>query len=222
MYEVHPSERLVRLFEARPWQGADPARAGWIFVGLDANYAADIESGPCRDHVLEYHADGVAFWQRHGVHHPFLLPAYRGDGRRYHRMFARIGFEPADAPSVSFVELLHLPTVGRCRLDPADLSDTHLAWLESVIFEGAAERVFVSSAVLQLMGRTRRFARLRRPSKAASVVTLPRLYADGHRAIHLHLHFSNYGRFQARLDSEINALREMRAEQVRADAHPSK
>lgn len=210
MYRIHPSTELVRLFEARPWQGAYPAQARWLFVGLDANYATDIERSSAFVHVLDYHADGVGFWRRHGVHHPFLLPVYRGDGRRYHRTFARIGFDAVDAPQVSFAELLHRPTVGRNRLEPSDLDDAHLAWLESAMFEGTAERVFVSDGVLRLMSRTRRFACLWRPSTAASGAALPVLYADNQRTVYLHLHFSNYGRFKARLDAEIDAIASMR------------
>lgn len=68
--------------------------ATFLFVGLDANYSPDLEASPSFQSVLEYHEDGVAFWRRYGVHHPFLLPEYRGDGRRYHRTFAKIGFKP--------------------------------------------------------------------------------------------------------------------------------
>ena len=108
MYRAHPDRELRDKFERRPYQGADPSSAAYVFVGLDANYAEDIEAHPIYSDVLEYHADGVAFWQGHGVHHPFLLPSYSGDGRRYHLNFARIGFAPTQAEQVSFVELLHV------------------------------------------------------------------------------------------------------------------
>ena len=88
MYTPHPSAELTRLFRERPYQGADPATARFLFVGLDANYAADIEGGPAWAAVRDYHEDGIAFWRRHGVHHPFLLPQYTGDGRRYHSSFS--------------------------------------------------------------------------------------------------------------------------------------
>jgi hypothetical protein len=91
MYRPHPSAELNAKFAARPYQGVEPSAATFLFVGLDANYSLDLEQSPSFRRVLEYHEDGVAFWQRYGVHHPFLLPEYRGDGRRYHRTFARIG-----------------------------------------------------------------------------------------------------------------------------------
>lgn len=80
------------MFRRRPFQGADPALAKFLFVGLDANYDAGIESSPAFSSIIEYHNDGVAFWRRHRVHHPFLLPGYSGDGGLYHRSFAKVGF----------------------------------------------------------------------------------------------------------------------------------
>jgi hypothetical protein len=94
MYIPHPSFELNRRFRLRPYQGVEPSLATFLFVGLDANYSPDLEASPSFQSVLEYHEDGVAFWRRYGVHHPFLLPEYRGDGRRYHRTFAKIGFKP--------------------------------------------------------------------------------------------------------------------------------
>jgi len=89
VYQLHPSETLRRVFTARPFQGAEPVRASFVFVGLDANYSADIEQSPIFPQLLDYLADGVAFWRKTGVHHPFLLPAYGNkDGTKYHRSFA--------------------------------------------------------------------------------------------------------------------------------------
>src|SRR4051812_18140893 len=104
MYQPHPSLELNLRFRHRPFQGAAPSAATFLFIGLDANYDENLERSPSFQTVLEYHRDGVAFWRRHGVHHPFLLPDYRGDGWRYHRTFARIGFSPQHAELVSFAE----------------------------------------------------------------------------------------------------------------------
>lgn len=208
MYQTHPSERLRHLFGARPWQGADPLHARFLFIGLDANYSADIEAMPVFNQVLDYHADGVAFWQRHGVHHPFLLAGYRGDGQRFHRTFARIGFTRAEAGSVSFAELMHVPTCGRSTLEHADLSNRHLEWLATAVFDGEAEAVFVSSGVARLMRRSPRFARLAATPRAGAA--LPTLYADRRRTVYQHLHFSNYGKFQAQLDREVAAIGALR------------
>ena len=115
-YRLHPSGALNRAFAARPYQGAEPEKATFLFVGLDANYSPAIEQNAVFDRVLDYLEDGVAFWKTHGVHHPFLLPQYRGDGQKYHKTFARIGFRPEHAEEVSFIEMLHVPTVGQSKL----------------------------------------------------------------------------------------------------------
>jgi hypothetical protein len=78
-YDIHPSVELRELFssESIPYQGQDPARAKVVFVGLDANYSADIFAHEnMRNRILEYHRDGVEFWKRHDTHHPFLLDEY--------------------------------------------------------------------------------------------------------------------------------------------------
>jgi hypothetical protein len=134
MYSSHPSKRLNDLFENKPFQGQEPERAKILFIGLDANYASNIESCEIFEKIQEYHSDGVAFWQMHGVHHPFLLPEYSGDGRKYHRNFARIGFTPNDAELISFVELLHVPTVGRnknCPCGSVSITFTAAEFLDS-------------------------------------------------------------------------------------------
>jgi hypothetical protein len=210
MYQPHPSALLTERFVTRPWQGADPLGARFLFVGLDANYDPAIESTPVFRAVLEYHEDGVGFWRRHGVHHPFLLPGYSGDGKRFHRTFARIGFDAHDAADVSFIELLHVPTCGRSALVVSDLDRRHLGLLKAAIFDGRARHVFIPSGVARLMHATGRFPVLAR--RAAGEGTLPLLYRDDARTVYQHLHFSNYGKFQARLDAEIAAIGSLRKE----------
>ncbi|MCZ2074441.1 MAG: hypothetical protein LC130_05500 [Bryobacterales bacterium] len=200
MYHPHPCVELDTLFRGRPFQGAVPEQARFIFIGLDANFDASIETTPGFQHVIEYLADGVAFWQRYGVHHPFLLPGYRGDGCRYHRNFARIGFTPGDAPSVSFIELLDVPTVGRSRLEPRDLDERHLGRIDALVTGGESRDVFVSAGVVRLMLASRAFSWLKPKARPDGV--LPLLYACGGTRVHLHLHFSNYGKFQAQLERE--------------------
>ncbi len=204
MYQKHPSTALNALFRERPFQGAVPDQAQFLFIGLDANYAAAIEESLVYARLVEYHKDGVSFWHRHGVHHPFLLPAYRGDGRRYHLNFARIGFRPEDASRVSFVELLHVPTVGRSTLETSDLDPTHLKWLESLIASGKSRHVFVSASVARLMLASGRFPWATRSGPSSHA--LPLLHSRGATEVRLHLHFSNYGKFQARLDQEASEI----------------
>jgi hypothetical protein len=206
MYFLHPSRELCDLFALKPYQGAVPQEADFLFVGLDANYDEGIASAPIFSKVLEYHCDGVAFWRKYGVHHPFLLAGYTGDGRRYHRTFARIGFSPAHANLVSFVELLHVPTVGRNVLVPEDLAHEHLKWLNNVIRQGGARHVFIADKVARLMRTTRLFPWL--PHVPDRTLGWLGIWGQlGAKTVYSHLHFSVYGKFQQRLTAELAAIR---------------
>jgi hypothetical protein len=176
----------------------------FLFIGLDANYSADLEQSSSFRSVLEYHQDGVNFWRSHGVHHPFLLPNYRGDGRRYHTTFARIGFTPVHAHLVSFAELLHVPTVGKSQLTAQDLDASHLSWLNAAILQGSAKHVFVSAGVARLMRESKAFPWL--PREVVRSEQLDVFYRDSSRTVYSHLHFSNYGKFQQRLEAEARAI----------------
>ncbi|MEZ5653192.1 MAG: hypothetical protein R3E87_21870 [Burkholderiaceae bacterium] len=204
MYELHPNELLRQIFKSKPYQGVAPEDSDFLFIGLDANYAPDIDRQPIFSNLLNYHEDGAAFWRANGVHHPFLLPGYAGDGRRYHLNFAKIGFQSRHANLVSFVELLHEPTVGRNTLTPGDLSRPHLERIHHAIFAGNAKWVFVSSGVLRLMKASRVFPELMNPMAGSD--EMRRLYRDDRRTVFLHLHFSNYGKFEQRLRSEAKAI----------------
>jgi len=118
-YGIHPSVELCELFSqmAIPYQGQEPGLAKVIFVGLDANYSAEVFAhDKFRSRILEYHENGVEFWEHYGTHHPFLLDEYplkknRG-GVPYHRKFKTMGLSSQYAKHISFVELLDIPTVG--------------------------------------------------------------------------------------------------------------
>jgi hypothetical protein len=207
MYKAHPSRELNNHFARRPYQGVEPSSATYLFIGLDANYDPNIERNPIFPHLLKYHDDGVGFWRRHGVHHPFLLPGYKGDGCRYHKTFARIGFAPEHAALVSFAELLHVPTVGRNQLAPADLDAAHLQMLRSAILGGKPKQIFVSAGVARLMQASNAFPWLSKNPTGSG--PLPVLYSGADREVYLHLHFSNYGKFQQRLEFEAKAIASM-------------
>jgi hypothetical protein len=204
MFQQHPSRILNQAFSDRPYQGVEPDRAEFLFVGLDANYSVDLERLEVFRDVLDYHEDGATFWRTHGVHHPFLLPNYRGDGQRYHRNFARIGFTPAHADRVSFVELLHVPTVGRSQLTPQDLDHSHLQKLDEAIRSGMTRYTFLSAGVAKLMQLSGAFPWLDTKNRSEGI--LPVLYASHGRSVHLHLHFSNYGKFRAQMEAEAKAI----------------
>ena len=212
VYKPHPSQQLTELFRAKPYQGAPPQDAEFVFVGLDANYDAHIESSPVFPCVLEYHYDGVAFWRRHGVHHPFLLTDYRGDGQLYHRNFARIGFEPEDACRVSFVELLHIPTVGVSQLVAEDLDSAHLDWLNSLIKLGARRKVFLSDKVVRLMRASKPRERFDWLPEPIAKKELPQLHTKREPTFYQHLHFSNWGQFRERMTLEAAAIARLRTD----------
>lgn len=213
MYRLHPSPVLRKLFDAAPYQGANPGAARYLFVGLDANYSEDIESSQVFSRLVEYHEAGAAFWQRHRVHHPFLLPGYSGDGRKYHKAFASIGFGPEHAEMVSFVELLHVPTVGRNALRVEDLNPTHLGWINDVILERDPEHIFIPNSVAVLMMATGQFPWLR-PLQGRAREVLPLWARFGRKCIYKHLHFSVYGKFERQKQQELAAIRTLLSPQV--------
>ena len=208
MYIAHPSHALHNLFVQKPYQGAVPEQARFLFVGLDANYDARIEQQPVFPKIIEYHSDGIAFWRQNGVHHPFLLPTYSGDGQLYHRSFSRIGFLPHHAEQVSFIELLHVPTVGRNKLVAEDLDVSHLQRLGSAILDGQAKHVFLSSGVARLMRATGRFPWLP-TTPTARTSPLGVFFQSGQKTVYSHLHFSVYGKFQQQKTDEAAAIHEL-------------
>jgi len=207
MYQQHPSVALTRAFSAKPFQGASPEAADFLFVGLDANYAASIEESPFFQRVLEYLDDGVEFWCKYGVHHPFLLPEYSEDGQLYHRSFSRIGFGVEHAHQVSFIELLHAPTCGRNTLTTEDLDRRHLSRLNEAIIRGKAKHVFIPRSVAKLMRETGLFPWLPSvPTPLAGHLGL--WFKADNKSVYCHYHLSVYGHLH---DRKMKQLREIAA-----------
>ena len=209
MYNLHPSETLRRIFASRPFQGIEPEQASFVFVGLDANYGPNIESSPIFHELLDYLSDGVGFWRRSGVHHPFLLPAYgNADGARYHRSFASIGFRREHAHLVSFVELLHLPTYGRNALEVADLDKTHLRRLDALVQSGTARYVFIPDSVARLMRRSNSFPWLpdapRNDGRALTV-----WHETPSTTVLCHYHLSTYGHQEQKKREQLSEIRRL-------------
>ncbi len=115
VFEKHSCRKLQELYKNKPYQGQDPEKAKYIFIGKDANWNADIENQTYFPKIQEYLTDGVAFWKKYKIHHPFLLPEYRGDGKRFHTQFAKTYDGDSIADQVSFVELIKIPTTGIAR-----------------------------------------------------------------------------------------------------------
>ena len=112
IFEKHPSKLLNELYSKRNYQGANPVEAQILFVGRDPNWAFDVETKEMFNYVYEYLTDGVTFWKTYNIHHPFLLPNYKGDGKSYHKIFSKLNVESSLASKISFVELIGFPTTG--------------------------------------------------------------------------------------------------------------
>ena len=157
MYYLHPSKKLIELYSTKPYQGAHPESSEYLFIGLDANFSPKIENTRIFPVVEEYLEDGVAFWKKYGVHHPFRLPEYSGDGNLYHNNFSKIGFLPAHSSKVSFVEVIDLPTIGVSKLSKDDLNAEHMEYLNTLITSGSKRYIFLPNTVANLMRTTKKF-----------------------------------------------------------------
>jgi hypothetical protein len=205
-YTLHPSARLVSLFKEKPWQGCNPATAQFLFVGLDANYSADIEKS--LPEVFDYLYDGVDFWRSTKVHHPFRLPRYKGSGKKYHNKFAEIGFTPDQAELVSFIELLHLPTVGVSDLKVGDLAMDHLNYLANLFDSGGAKYFFMSSKVTGLLRQTKLFPWIyRQPVRMDGDLAV--LRDRNGRIVYKMYHFSCFGWQLEVLNRQIGQIRKI-------------
>ncbi|MBF0132659.1 MAG: hypothetical protein HQL75_08755 [Magnetococcales bacterium] len=161
MYGQHPSPKLNEIFKEKPYQGQKPEFASFLIVGRDANYSEEITNKPFFAKILEYHDDGVSFWKKYEIHHPFLLDGYpldrRRDGVLYHRNFAKMGLGSGFADKISFVELLNIPTTGITGknvnkfFEMLDLH--HLQELEDIFLNTGKKTVFVSLKVLEALER---------------------------------------------------------------------
>lgn len=198
------------MFSLRaPFKGRSLSRLHSFFVGLDANYGPNIESSPIFPDLLDYLSDGVEFWRRRGVHHPFLLPAYgNADGARYHRSFASVGFRREHAPLVSFVEVLHLPTYGRSALEVADLDKTHLRRLDALVQSGTARYVFIPDSVARLMRRSKSFPWLPdEPRNDGRALTV--WHKTPTTTVFCHYHLSTYGHQEQKKREQLSEIRRL-------------
>jgi hypothetical protein len=204
----HKSKLLIDKFQRKPYQGASPEKAIFLFVGLDANYDLEIEDKPVFQEILEYHEDAVDFWRKYKVHHPFLLPHYKGSGKLYHKNFAEIGFTSDHANLVSFVELMHIPTTGRSKLSVDDLVSNHLRKLNNWIVEGSSEHIFLSAGVIRVMKESKHFSWLTGKSKKVSG-SLEIVKEWPKKKVYKHLHFSNYGKFKTQMREEALLIKQL-------------
>lgn len=205
MYYPHPNEELNLAFASKPYQGVAPEEAKYLFIGLDANYDRDIHKNSAYAEVIEYLQDGVSFWEKYGVHHPFLLPTYRGDGQFYHKSFSRIGLSKRHARDVSFIELIDKPTYGKSSLDVDDLNRDHLVRIKRALEGGVVKYAFIPTSVGNLMKKSGVFPWLPSAPKAANS-SLKKWCSVGSAQLLWHYHFSVYGKFE---EAKVKQLADM-------------
>ncbi|WP_269226715.1 hypothetical protein [Flavobacterium eburneipallidum] len=111
-FQKHPSKALINLYNLRNFQGANPIDAKVLFVGKDPNWAINIEELSIFELVKEYLTDGVKFWKKYNIHHPFLHPKYDGEGKKYHTAISKLNLESNLANKISFIEIVGFPTTG--------------------------------------------------------------------------------------------------------------
>lgn len=205
MYYLHPNEELNNVFRIKPYQGVVPEKAKYLFVGLDANYDIDIHENKTFAKIIEYLQDGVTFWEKYDVHHPFLLSTYRGDGQFYHKSFARIGLGIEHASDVSFIELIDKPTYGKSSLVVDDLNMNHLKRIKNVLESGNVQYAFVPTSVGNLMKKSGMFPWL--PSKPKLTNSPLRSWGTvGSSQILWHYHFSVYGKFEEIKSQQLDEI----------------
>jgi hypothetical protein len=100
-FQKHPSKILINLYKEKNFQGANPFDAKVLFVGRDPNWSIDIDELPIFNLVEEYLSDGVKFWKKYNIHHPFLDSKYDGEGKKYHKAISRLNLESNLADKIS-------------------------------------------------------------------------------------------------------------------------
>lgn len=112
IFQKHPSKMLIIFYNEKSYQGAHPFEANVLFVGRDPNWAINIEELAIFNLVEEYLSDGISFWKKHSIHHPFLDPSYLGEGKKYHKAISRLNLCNSFADKISFIEIIGFPTTG--------------------------------------------------------------------------------------------------------------
>ncbi|MGV9003788.1 hypothetical protein [Flavobacterium sp.] len=141
MFTKHPSDSLKDLYIIKNYQGANPQDAKILFVGKDPNWSSTIDTCEIYELVKEYLSDGVSFWKKYNIHHPFLHPKYKGDGKKYHQAVSRINLSSENADKISFIEIIGFPTTGMSSLNPklfnehllSDENRNHLVELDELL-----------------------------------------------------------------------------------------
>jgi len=197
-FEKHPSKLLNDLYSKRNYQGANPIDAKVLFVGRDPNWAIDVDTQEMFNSVSEYLNDGITFWKENNIHHPFLFPNYKGDGKRYHRIFSKLKIESRFSSNISFVELVGFPTTGMAKKNNkifkefllTESNRNHLLELDKLL-NHSDKKIFIAWGLMDdfifLYNKTRLFKKFAELSK--SKMNINDLNQSDN--IYIHRHFSD-------------------------------
>ena len=198
IFQKHQSEELNKLYLKKNYQGANPNDAKILFVGRDPNWASDIETMRLFRYISQYLTDGVSFWNKYKIHHPFLLPNYKGDGKRYHKIFSKLNIESSFSNKISFVELIGFPTTGNAKSNnklfleylTSDANRNHLIELDSFLND-TEKIIFIAWGLIDdlkyLNSKTGLFKKFVQMNKSKMSISELNKYEN----IFIHRHFSD-------------------------------
>lgn len=217
-YGIHPSKELLHIFKKKPYQGQQPEKAKVLILGNDANYSPEISNNVFFQSILEYHSDGISFWQKTGLHHPFLLSNYpfpkNTGGVPYHRNFSKMGFSSKQAEIFSFIELLNVPTTGNTSTNKSKfyelMNPEYLSWLEYLIFNNSKKMVLLNKTICtEITKISKKFNALKTLNRIISHSnSSPILFEDANALIYSGYSFSASisNKYISGLSSDINAF----------------
>ena len=198
IFQKHPSKLLNELYLKKNYQGANPNDAKILFVGRDPNWASDVETKEMFNYVSEYLTDGISFWEKHNIHHPFLLPNYKGDGKRYHKIFSKLNVKSSASRKISFVELIGFPTTGMAKSNKkifleyltSEANKNHLIELDSLL-KNKDKVIFIAWGLIDdfklLNNKTGLFKKFAELDKSTMDISDLNVFEN----IYIHRHFSD-------------------------------
>lgn len=198
IFEKHPSKLLNELYSKRNYQGANPVNAKIIFVGRDPNWAVDIENKEMFSFISEYLTDGETFWKKYNIHHPFLLPNYKGDGKRYHKIFSKLNVESNVSNKISFVELIGFPTTGMAKTNNkifleyliSEQNRNHLIELDNLL-NNFEKTIFIAWGLIEDFKFLNRKTGLFRKFAELDKIEMNKSDLNKFENIYIHRHFSD-------------------------------
>ncbi|MGZ9675924.1 hypothetical protein [Flavobacterium sp. GNP001] len=198
VFQKHPSKLLNKLYVKKNHQGAHPKDAKIFFIGRDPNWAINVENMAMFKYIQEYLNDGISFWNKYEIHHPFLLPDYKGDGKRYHTIFSKLKINRAASSEISFLELIGFPTTGMAKSNTkvfnnyllSEENKNHLIELDFFLSD-STKTIFVAWGLVEdfkmIHAKTGLFKKFAEIDKSKMLITDLNQFGN----IFVHRHFSD-------------------------------